>query len=768
MSNSHTHLRTDATNHPTRTTPIWVAHWISGGSEDRSEGEPAVVFRRRLNLLKPVSSATLFLTARGVVEAFINGVKVGDDLLAPGWTSYNNRVLYRRHDVTHLLQGRDAVLGAVVTDGWYAGRLGFGGGDRNLYGSELAVLAQLEIQYDDGSSFTVSTDANWHWTEGEIRASSLYDGVDVDLRRSLSWADPWPDSQAVRTREMADVTILEEQGAPPVRVTDQLRPTDVSFRGGDRAVVDFGQNISGRLRLRLPEDPKLVGRTITIRHAEVLEGDELALRPLREAAQKDRLTLNGSGIDWAPTGTVHGFRYVEISGWPSSVPLDEKTVVAEVVHSDLERTGWFASSHPLINRLHENIVWSMRGNSVSIPTDCPQRDERLGWTGDAQLFAPTANFLYDTSDFYRSWLRDLALEQEPDGRVPLWIPSTPVIGFPPFFAAVWGDAAVIVPWTLFESFGDSSALAEHYPSMAKWMDATTARIGTDGLWRQPFQFGDWLDPSAPPDNPGASDTDADLVSNAYLIRCCRIMAAAAHVLGDESAERRWSAIAHRVLLAWNEAFALDDGRLEGDTATTYALAITFELLQTDTDRERAGAHLAEIVRKSGHVITTGFVGTPAIADALTATGHHRDAGRLLLQLESPSWLYPVTMGATTVWERWDSLLPDGSVNPGEMTSFNHYALGAVGDWLHRVLGGLDYVCAPEARLIVNPRPIEGVDSARTRRHTPHGAISVEWTRKGADLEVTTVIPDGLAAFDGQGNALPQGQASRIYKVPDDE
>lgn len=743
------------------TSTTWAASYITGGQSPRGEGEPALMFRRQFEPSGNIASARLLLTARGVVEAFINGTKVGDDLLAPGWTSYHHRLLWRSHDVTELLSEGTNVLGALVVDGWYAGRLGFGGGERNRYGDHIALLAQLEITYHDGTTEQLGTDQTWEWTEGAIRSSSLYDGETVDFRRTRQWHGSWPEAQPARLAVPAGegLGVLEEQIAPPVRVTDTLHHTSRVLLSNGRFLLDFGQNITGRVRIRLNGDASLTGHRIRLRHAEVLENGELAVRPLRLAAQTDEIVLDGNAVDWAPMGTVHGFRYVEIDGWPTPENDLGQSVVAEVMHTDFLRTGWFGTDHPGVNRLHENIVWSMRGNSVALPTDCPQRDERLGWTGDVQLFAPTAVFLYDCYQFLGSWLRDLAAEQHDDGYVPLWIPTLPAKEWPPFFASVWGDAAVIVPWTLYEATGNAEVLEQQYQSMTQWMTATTGMLGGDGLWTQPFQFGDWLDPAAPPENPAASDTDAHLVANAYLIRCCRIMARTATVLGHLSNAARWKQLAEEVNTSWIRTYVQDDGTITGDTATTYALALVFDLLPTEALRQRAGHRLAAIVRAANHTITTGFVGTPIICDALTLSGNHEDAGKLLLQESCPSWLYPVTMGATTVWERWDSMLPDGTVNPGDMTSFNHYALGAVGSWLHRVIGGLDYVAAPEPRLIVNPRPVQGITTARTSRNTPHGTVTVQWRLIGNLLEITTDLPEGLVAQDGRGVPLPAGRST---------
>src|SRR5581483_18328 len=407
----------------------------------------------------------------------------------------------------------------------------------------------------------------------------------------------------------------------------------------------------------------------------------------------------------------------EIQNYPGELKLD--SIRAVVCHSDMERTGWFECSDPLVNRLHENVLWSMRGNFLSIPTDCPQRDERLGWTGDIQVFAPAACFLYDTYGFLASWLRDLAAEQQDAGGiVPVVIPNA--ISRPPFMAAAWDDAAVTVPWFLYQRFADTSILAAQFESMCAWVDRIAEVAGEKRLWDQGFQFGDWLDPAAPPDRPGQARVDRHLVATAYFARSAEIVGQAAGLLGYHAAQARYLDLARQVREAFAREYVTAAGRLVSDSQTAYALAIEFGLLPDPAQRQHAAERLTALVRANGYHIGTGFVGTPLICDALCNTGNYVAAYGLLTQRECPSWLYPVTMGATTIWERWDSLLPDGSVNPGEMTSFNHYAFGAVADWLHRTVGGLAPAEPGYRRIEIKPRPGGGIHHASARHLTPYG------------------------------------------------
>ncbi|GIH26540.1 alpha-L-rhamnosidase [Acrocarpospora phusangensis] len=704
---------------------------------------PALLLRRAFTARAAVASARLYVTAHGVHEMEINGEVVGDEVLAPGWTSYSHRLRYRTHDVTGLIRAGRNVIGATLADGWHRGRLGFHGGRTGLYGNRTALIAQLEITYTDGATHTIATDGRWRCAPGPITATSLYDGEKHDARLlPAGWSAPGFDDDAWFPVDLLDhdPALLVAPTGPPVRRVETLRPAVVLTGPAGERILDFGQNISGRLRIRV-QGP--AGHMVTLRHAEVLEDGALSLRPLRHAAACDRYTLRGEGVEeWEPRFTVHGFRYAEIIGWPGE--FDPADVEAVVCHTDMRRTGRFAGSAPLLDRLHENVVWSMRGNFVDLPTDCPQRDERLGWTGDLQVFAPAASFLYDCAGALTSWLADLAAEQSALGTVPPYVPWIQ-LSFAAAPAAAWGDAAVIVPWVLYERFGDLGILRAQYPSMQAWVDQIASIAGESRLWDTGFQFGDWLDPAAPADDPGRSRTDHTLVATAYHAWTAQILADTAALLGHDDDAAGYGALAAAVREAFRAEFVTPAGRLAGDTQTAYALALRFNLLDKPEQRERAGRRLVELVELDGHRIGTGFVGTPLICDALVSAGAYGTAYRLLTQRECPSWLYPVTMGATTVWERWDSLLPDGSVNPGEMTSFNHYALGAVADFLHRVVAGLAPAAPGYRRLRVAPRPGGGLTHASADLDTPYGPASVAWNLTGGVLTVTATVPPNTTA-----------------------
>jgi alpha-L-rhamnosidase len=725
----------------------WVAQpvgasWPEQAGTDR---RPPLV-RGTLTLDAPVTSARLYVSAHGVHETEINGTRVGDDVLSPGWTVYGERLRYYTHDVTGLLVEGENAVGAWLGDGWYRGRLGFNGGHHDLYGTDLSLLAQLEVRYSDGRGLTFATDASWRAATGPILVSGLYDGETYDAREERTgWSEPGFDAAswspvAITPRDPA--TLVAPDG-PPVRCTEELSPVSVTRTADGAHLLDFGQNLVGRLSVVVDGAE---GQEITLRHAEVVQHGELYTRPLRLAAATDTLVLDGRGERrWEPRFTIHGFRYAEISGIPGE--LAPGAVTARVYHTDLERTGWFESSDPLVDRLHENVRWSMRGNFVDIPTDCPQRDERLGWTGDLQVFAPTASFLYDVSGMLSSWLKDVAVEQLPDGTVPWYVPVIPggSTWTPIEPGAVWGDVAVLTPWTLYERFGDSGILEQQYESAKAWVDLADRLAGPDHLWNEGRQLGDWLDPAAPPEDPAAALTDRYLVATAYFAWSTRRLADTAGVLGRADDARRYGELARAIRSAFVAEYFDAEGTMTSDAQTAYALAIQFDLLPGDARADVARRRVGELVHESQNRIATGFAGTPVISDALTTAGTVEIAYDLLLERECPSWLYTVLQGGTTIWERWDSQRPDGSVNPGEMTSFNHYALGAVADWMHRVVAGISPLEAGYRRVLAKPQPGGGLTSAAATHHTPYGRLAIAWTLEEGVLTVDLDVPAGATA-----------------------
>lgn len=750
----------------------WQAAMIRPAWDEASDAnEPAARLSRTFEVAGPVASARLYASAHGVYVAHINGRRVGRDILTPGWTSYHHRLRYQSYDVTEYLRPGTNVIGLEFADGWWRGNLGFQG-KRNTYGNRTAVIAQLEMTDAGGAVCVIGSDASWLAGRGPVLSADLYDGEIFDARlRSRGWAEIGAETGAgTDSLQPAvvvggfDPAVLVAPDGPPVRATDELPVKAVLGTPSGKTILDFGQNLVGRVRFNVSG---AAGTEVVLRHAEVLEHGELGVRPLRVAKQTDSYILRGGGDEqWEPEFTIHGFRYVEVSGWPGVVDPDAFTAV--VIHSDLRRTGTFECSDPMLNQLHSNVVWGMRGNFVDVPTDCPQRNERLGWTGDFQIFAATASFLYRIPGFTTSWLKDLAAEQGTDGPPPLVVPEV-VAEKPPFpdrpVMAAWGDAAVLVPWVLYQWTGDLEYLRRQLPGMIAWLEAVAQAAGPELRFEHGFQFGDWLDPAAPPDSPGDARTPWQLVAQAYLAYSGSVAGEAAGLLGHDTESERLRELSARSRAVFRERYLDDDGRLRPSTQTAYAVALRFGLLEP-AEHPAAAARLADIVEADGYRIATGFVGTPLVCDALSDEGHTTAAYRLLLQTECPSWLYPVTMGATTIWERWDSMLPDGSINEGEMTSFNHYALGAVADWMHRTVAGLAPAEPGYRKLAIRPRPGGGLAWAAARHETPYGEAVVRWELDGDVFLLSVSVPAGCTAAvylpDGGTTGVEVGSGTHSF------
>ncbi len=715
--------------------------------------ETAPLFRSEFSLDEghgEVTAARLQLTSLGVCEAWINGRPVAADVLTPGWSSYEWRLRYRDLDVTELIEPT-TVLGVAVGNGWYRGRLGWEGG-RAYYGDEIAAWASLEITFADGHRQLVGTGVDgWRSGASDTVADDLYDGQTIDSRRRDDrWLSPGFDDAGWHGVHEVDFdhSRLTPYLGPPVTRQETVAPQRIWRSPSGRTLIDFGQNLVGWIRLTASGE---AGEEVVVRYAEVLEDGELGVRPLRTAEATDRFVLSGGQDTFEPTFTFHGFRYAEITGLEL---VDRERLVAVVIGSDLRRIGRFACSDELLNQLHDNVVWGMRGNFVDVPTDCPQRDERLGWTGDIAAFSTSAVFLYDVEDFLRDWLHDLAAEQRHhDGMVPFVVPDvlkylqTPEEFSPVDSTAIWSDAAVWVPWAMWRAYGDPTVLSEQFESMLAHGRRVRGLLSAQGLWDTSFQFGDWLDPQAPPEDAARAKADPGVVATACAYRTAVLIAETARVLSRPEEEAEFAAQAGDLRAAFNAHYVAQNGRtgfVLSDCATVYALAIVFGLLD-QADRAAAGERLAELAAENGFRVSTGFAGTPFVCEALSQTDHLDEAYRLLLERECPSWLYPVLMGATTVWERWDSMLPDGSINPGSMTSFNHYALGAVADWMHRVVGGLAPLEPGYTTILVAPRPGGELSWAETSLDTPHGRAAVRWELADGRLVVDLTVPGGATA-----------------------
>jgi alpha-L-rhamnosidase len=747
-----------------------TAQMITAGHDRQA----AVVLGRVVRLdqsAATIASAVLSATAHGIYEATINGHPVTDSVLNPGWTAYEWRLRVQQFDVTTLLTSDNdsgqVRVEAVLGNGWYRGELGFEGANAN-YGTEIGFLAELVIRYTDGTTQTVVTDPSWTARVSAIPANSLYVGQTIDAR--LRDADT--PALTLRTVDF-DRTTLTEHVGPPTTRQETIKPIRIWTSPAGKTLLDFGQNLVGWIRLRATGE---AGQQVILRHAEVLEHDELGTRPLRAATSTDTFILSGGHDVFEPTLTFHGFRYAEITGFPGGITANDLEAV--VVHSAIARTGWFECSDPRVNQLVSNSVWGQKGNFLDVPTDCPQRDERLGWTGDIAAYAATAAYQFDVADFLHKWLLDVAAETEhnPDHYVPYVVPDPLKYaqfsgGFENPFqgpCAIWGDAAVWVPQALWWAYGDRDRLAAHYPGMVLHLESVQPRLSDIGLWDADRQLGDWLDPDASPHEPANAKADKGVVATASYYRSVAFAAEAARELGRDADVERWTALASKIKNGFHTHYVHDDGIILSDCATVYALAICFGLLDHD-QQTRAGNRLSQIVAERNYTISTGFAGTPFVTWALSQTGHVDDAYRLLLQDACPSWLYTVSMGATTIWERWDSMLPDGTINPGDMTSFNHYALGAVADWLYKIVVGIQPAEPGYRAIKLTPTPGIGMDWARGALDTRHGRVECGWHRTDTGYSIDVVIPDGVTAEltlpDTTTRALDSGSHTILSRLP---
>ena len=730
-----------------------------------------IYFRKDFELHSNVESARLYITGLGIYEAEINGERVGDHVLAPGWQSYSNRHVYDTYDVTSLLKGGKNAIGVVVGEGWYSGRLGWIATQRNVFGDKIGVLSLLVVTLKDGTKVKLATDSTWKSSSGPIVSSEIYNGelYDATLEGSIKgWSTSTFDSRT--WNKTSTLPPLKGQLAspdqPPIRRTQEVEPQRIFKSPAGETLIDFGQNLAGWLRVKV-DGP--AGATIVIRHAEVLEKNgELSTRPLRDAMARDSIVLSGKGpLTWEPKFTYHGFRFAQVSGWPKTTPLDKNAITAIVVHTDMEETGWWESSNELLNKFHSNVRWSMKGNFMSLPTDCPQRDERLGWTGDAHQFGPASNYFYNTAGFWRGWHRDVWSEMSNSGKMqpPHFVPNLPSEDNWP--TAVWGDVVVGNPWNVFQWFGDLALLEEHLPQAQNWIDIGIPRNEV-GLWnRDGFQYGDWLDPLAPPWDAHAATTHPLLVADSYLVHMTKVLATIAKVLNKEDLVTKYDKQHFQLRDHFHKAW-VPQGTIANQTQTAYALALAFDLLTNDTERINAVATLRDIIKKNKYLVGTGFAGTPALGIALRKFDATEDFYKMLSQTSVPSWLYQVVQNATTTWERWDSLLADGSVNEGGMTSFNHYAFGSVADWMHTVIGGIGAAEPGWKKITFAPVPGGDVTSAKARFLSPYGEVSSSWSVTSSGFHLDISVPPntkGYVILPGEANNIEVGSGQYHFEQP---
>lgn len=718
----------------------WSASWIEPGYREADVNDPCPMFRRDFSIGGEVKAATIYVTAHGMYEASINGIKVGEDCFTPGWTSYSSRLQYQAYDVTTLLKRGDNVLGALVGNGWYRGVLGWYNEGR-LYGNDLALLLQLEITYSNGDVVSIGTDGRWKCFPSKVRYSQIYHGETIDARSN---EDGWnlsgysdTDWHNVKVVDHPK-DILIETVNEPVREQEIFKPLAIFTTPGGDQVIDFGQNLVGWVKMRVKGSP---GDTIVLTHAEVLDRNgNFYTENLRVAKAQNTYVLKGG--EWEvfhPYFTWQGFRYVKVEGYPSELTKENFEAVA--LYSDMRPSLAFETSDSLINQLQHNIAWGQRGNFLDVPTDCPQRDERLGWTGDAQAFVSTAAFNMEVNNFFVKWMRDLEADQI-DGKVPHVVPN--ILG-PELNSAGWADAATIVPWNIYLAYGNMDILRAQYESMKAYVGSVRS-IAQDDLWNSGYHFGDWLFYRPFDDNDGrGAVTDKYLIAQCFYAHSIQLLINTATLIGDASVAEEYKEILARVKLAFNREYVTGSGRLVSGTQTAYVLALHFDMLP-EGHRIQAARRLTENIESYGH-LTTGFLGTPYLCHVLSRFGYWDLAYSLLMRTDYPSWLYPVTKGATTIWERWDGIKPDGTFQTATMNSFNHYAYGAIGDWMYQHVAGIQRTGDVPAyrKITISPKPGGGLNFVRASLESPYGKISSFWQIEDGNMEMHIEVPTNTDA-----------------------
>jgi alpha-L-rhamnosidase len=713
----------------------YTAKWISPGFQEATS-RPSPLFRKEFTSTKSLESATAYITAHGLYEAQLNGRPIGDGCLQPGWTSYHKRLQYQTYDVTSLIRSGGNALGVTLASGWYRGYIGFER-QKDFYGKDISLLLQLVIRYKDGSTETIVSDGTWKSSTGTIKSAEIYHGETIDAREEKTgWALPGYDDKDWSGVQVAAFPMnnLVATHSEPVTKHEVFHPQRAFNSPAGDQLVDFGQNLVGHVILKANGK---AGDRIIISHAEVLDKTgNFYTENLRSARASDTFILKGGGEEvFEPRFTFHGFRYVRIEGYPGKLTADDLQAVA--LYSDMPRTGYFHCSNALINQLQHNIQWGQRGNFLDVPTDCPQRDERLGWTGDAQVFSRTAAYNMGVDNFFTKWLKDVAADQSPAGAIPFVIPNVLGNGA----SAGWADVGTVIPWNLYLAYGDQQVLEDQYPSMKAWVEYMRSQSRND-LWNTGFHFGDWLFYRPFDDNDGrAAVTDKYLIAQCFYAHSTQLLINAARVLNKKEEAAAYEQLLKRIKAAFTREYMTQNGRLVSGTQTAYVLALQFDMLP-DSLQAQAARRLADNVKDYDYHLTTGFLGTPYLCHVLSRWGYTDVAYRLLLQESYPSWLYPVKMGATTIWERWDGIRPDGSFENAGMNSFNHYSYGAIGDWMYRYVAGLDTYedGAGYKHSMIYPHPGGGLTEAEARLQTGYGELVSHWRRGKDSLILDVTIP----------------------------
>ena len=764
----------------------WQARFISAETADDWRNSKGTYLRRAWQIVKPVKEAYVCATALGIYHLYLNGRKVGEDQMAPGWTSYHHHLCYQTHDVTQLLREGENVIGAHVGAGWYKGMMGFIL-ERNNYGDQTALLAQLTIRYEDGTEDCIVTDGSWLGCNSPVTFSEIYDGERYDARlEQPGWnapgfvpvtgqplelqypkpdrdpkTQPLSDEEKAAQRQTAQewlpedtcwrpvsvidkpLSILTAQPGSRVEITQELPVRQILITPGGETVLDFGQNLTGWIRFRVQGEP---GALVHIRCFETLDAQGNAyFDNLRTAKAEIRYICRGGEATFQESFSFQGFRYAKLETWPGEVNAADFT--ACVVHSRMRETGDFSCSNPLINQLQSNIGWSLRGNFLDIPTDCPQRDERVGWTGDAQIFCRTATFLRNTYPFFKKWLKDVAIDQTEEGGVPHIVPNSLqfhhisdwLLGQGTHSAAAWADVAVINPWTLYQAYGDKRILRDQFQSMKKWIDFMRDH-SVDHIWNYKLQFGDWVALDAE-EGSYYGATPNDLTCTAYYAYSTSLFIKSCRALGMTELAEEYQRLYAQIVDKFRRTFLDEHGVMTVQTQTAHIVALYFGLIPEEGKKGTVEGLRRLLEKENGHLVT-GFVGTPYFCHALSQNGCKDEAYALLLKEDFPSWLYEVKAGATTIWEHWDGLKPDGTMWSPDMNSFNHYAYGAIGEWLYRVVAGLeiDEECPGYKHAVISPMTGGSLDYAQGSYESVYGTVASRWERQGDRITLTVQVP----------------------------
>lgn len=713
----------------------WQADWVTTKHQMMNEKDRSLKpFTGKVNFAtsKPLKCARLYISALGIYTAEINQIKVGNDYFTPGWTDYNDRVQYQVYDITKQLKVKNEIT-VTVAEGWFTGYLGWEN-KKNTYGSFNAFIAQIEIEYKDGSFKIIGSGDKWQEVSNKWLWADIYNGEAQDEKETATISGhlkKLPLSKA----------ILVSQVNESVRKQEEVVPVTLFYDKSGRLILDLGQNMVGWLKCSVQGQ---AGKVVSLTHGEILDREGNFYRGnIRDAQQKDTYVLTGEKQVLEPNFTFHGFRYVHLENFPEDVKKDD--FIGVVLHSDMPVTGHFETSDPLLNQLHHNILWGQKGNFLDVPTDCPQRDERLGWTADAQIFFPTASFHMNTYNFFKKWLQDLRYAQLENGAVPFVVPDILKGVFADNAAktaAVWGDAATIIPWEMYQHFGDRTLLEDSWSSMKRWVDYIRGQGIEETLWNTGLQLGDWLALDAK-EGSFFGSTDETLIASCYFAYSAEIVAKTAKVLGDFQNYKEYRQL-HEAIKSKIINVYFVGNRLKSDTQTAHVIVLKFHLYPQAAHRNLVDRLVYLIEKKSGH-LDTGFVGSPYICQVLAENGHISLAYKLLFNRDLPSWLYQVEQGATTVWEHWDGIKPDGTFWADDMNSFNHYAYGSIGIWMYETIGGICLRAPGYKQSLLAPKPTIALDFCRTSLETNYGKLSVEWKIQKGYLSFTFTVPSNTDA-----------------------